>query len=66
VVREGLVVREGPVLLEGRYAYVRELGRGGSGRVVLARDERDGGLRALKLVAPEALGALELELGVLL
>lgn len=51
--------------LEGRYEYVRELGRGGGGRVVLARDASDGTLRALKIVPPEAIGTLELELSVL-
>ncbi|MCB9620599.1 MAG: hypothetical protein H6724_14260, partial [Sandaracinus sp.] len=53
------------MLLEGRYRYARELGRGGSGRVVLAHDVRDEAPRALKIVPPEALGTLELELDVL-
>jgi transcriptional regulator with GAF, ATPase, and Fis domain len=51
--------------LEGRYEYVRELGRGGAGRVVLARDVADGSSRALKIVPPDALGTLELELSLL-
>jgi transcriptional regulator with GAF, ATPase, and Fis domain/tetratricopeptide (TPR) repeat protein len=37
--------------LAGRYAHVRELGRGSSGRVVLARDEVGGGPRAIKIVS---------------
>ena len=38
--------------LAGRYGYVRELGRGASGRVVLASDVREGGAhRALKVVS---------------
>ncbi|MBX3249531.1 MAG: protein kinase, partial [Myxococcales bacterium] len=55
----------GAVLLEGRYRYVRELGRGGAGRVVLAQDVVGGGERALKIVAAEARGMLELELDLL-
>jgi serine/threonine-protein kinase PknK len=39
--------------LAGRYRYVRELGRGASGRVLLVADEAAGGaLRAVKVVAP--------------
>jgi len=39
--------------LAGRYAYVRELGRGASGRVLLVADEAAGGARrAVKVVAP--------------
>ncbi len=38
--------------LAGRYAYVRELGRGASGRVLLVADEAAGGAhRAVKVVA---------------
>jgi serine/threonine-protein kinase PknK len=38
--------------LAGRYAYVRELGRGASGRVLLVADEAaDGAQRAVKVVA---------------
>ncbi|MBW2463324.1 MAG: serine/threonine-protein kinase PknK, partial [Deltaproteobacteria bacterium] len=38
-------------LLAGRYAFVRDLGRGASGRVILVRDEgAEGALRALKIV----------------
>jgi len=41
-------------LLEGRYAYRGELGRGATGRVISAADRRGGGaLRALKVVEGE-------------
>lgn len=39
-------------LLGGRYRHLRELGRGGSGRVVLVRDEFGGVERAVKMVPP--------------
>lgn len=38
-------------LLAGRYEHVRELGRGGSGRVLLVEDRIEGGLRAVKIVS---------------
>jgi len=37
-------------LLAGRYAHVRELGRGTSGRVILVEDRVAGGTRAVKIV----------------
>ncbi|MBX3272938.1 MAG: serine/threonine protein kinase, partial [Sandaracinaceae bacterium] len=44
-----------PPLLAGRYAYLSELGRGASGRVLAAEDRVAGGLVAIKVVAgPEA------------
>jgi serine/threonine-protein kinase PknK len=53
-------------LLAGRYRVVRELGRGGSGRVLLARDEQAGSVeRAVKLVGREREAELRLELDVL-
>ncbi len=56
---------EGELLL-GRYALQRELGRGSSGRVLLALDVRAGDApRAIKLVAPEQEARLRWELGVL-
>ncbi|MGE3632462.1 MAG: protein kinase, partial [Sandaracinaceae bacterium] len=41
---------EQPILLAGRYAYVRELGRGGAGRLILAADVASGARRAIKVV----------------
>ncbi|MCB9597948.1 MAG: sigma 54-interacting transcriptional regulator [Sandaracinaceae bacterium] len=38
-------------LLAGRYAHLRELGRGASGRVLLAEDRLDGATRAIKIVS---------------
>ena len=53
-------------LLAGRYAVERELGRGGSGRVLLASDTAQGGApRAIKLVAPEHEARLRWEFGLL-
>ncbi len=53
---------EAPPLLAGRYRYVRELGRGATGRVILARDTRsEDAPRALKVVAPEDAGRLTWE-----
>ncbi|HJL35047.1 MAG TPA: serine/threonine-protein kinase, partial [Polyangiaceae bacterium LLY-WYZ-15_(1-7)] len=53
------------VALAGRYHYLRELGRGASGRVLLASDGVDGPRRALKLVPAAAAGHLLAELDVL-
>ena len=56
----------GRELLAGRYAVERELGRGASGRVLLAADRAEGGaLRAVKLVAPEHEARLRWEFGLL-
>ncbi len=54
-----------PTLLAGRYEHVRELGQGGAGRVVLARDTSADRQVALKIVPPEHAERLrwELELG---
>ncbi|MDH5671790.1 MAG: sigma 54-interacting transcriptional regulator [Myxococcales bacterium] len=53
-------------LLAGRYRFDRELGRGGSGRVVLARDTLEGGaLRAIKLVEPAHAARLRWEFALL-
>ena len=54
-----------PTLLAGRYHHVRELGRGGAGRVVLAQDAAEDRHVALKIVPPEHADRLrwELELG---
>jgi serine/threonine-protein kinase PknK len=53
-------------LLAGRYALQRELGRGASGRVLLALDTAAGDApRAIKLVGAEQQGRLRWELGVL-
>jgi len=49
-------------LLAGRYRYVRELGRGATGRVILARDVRtEDAPRALKVVPPAEAGRLSWE-----
>lgn len=52
-------------LLAGRYAHVRELGRGATGRVLLVDDRAEGGRRAVKVVPPEHAERLRWELSLL-
>ena len=64
--RAGATELAGEARLAGRYAYVRELGRGASGRVVLASDVREGGAaRALKVVSAADAARLGWELETL-
>jgi hypothetical protein len=52
-------------LLAGRYAHVRELGRGAKGRVLLVEDRVEGGLVAVKIVSAEDAERLRWELALL-
>src|SRR5690606_37855864 len=52
-------------LLAGRYAHVRELGRGSSGRVLLVVDRIEGATRAAKIVSGEDAERLRWELTLL-
>ncbi|MCZ7682001.1 MAG: serine/threonine protein kinase [Sandaracinaceae bacterium] len=52
-------------LLAGRYAHVRELGRGASGRVLLCADRIAGASRAVKIVSAEDAERLRWELTLL-
>lgn len=54
-----------PPLLAGRYAHVEELGRGASGRVLLAEDRVAGGARAIKIVSADHAERLGWELTLL-
>ena len=52
-------------MLAGRYAHVRELGRGATGRVLLADDRAEGGRRAIKVVPAEHAERLRWEMSLL-